>query len=287
MQSSRARDLVEKALEAAARLEAPRLEGASEVVIASCPGSEAYGGEYYLALRHSGVRALHVPCIEAAVHVLPYSSGGEVVVAFSAGGRDSYLMHLANAAAALGLSVSAYGPPLHPAYSDSLAELGVEYHSVEDRSGLALLIAPLMWSPKPWEARRVRLEEELRGLPDAIYWVRENYSSTIEILESGEAEYAAYTPTTEPGVRLVTRYHNARLVPLSSLERLRGSRIVAFYASVEEHAYKQALLSAKLRGVKIAEARLNTDPLTAPLYIALMGVLALPDSTRQKPLGTR
>ena len=274
---------MKKALETAGRLEAPRLEGASEVVIASCPGSEAYGGEYYLALRHSGVRALHVPCIEAAVHVLPYSSGGEAVVAFSAGGRDSHLMHLANAATALGLSVEAYGPPLHPAYTDSLAELGVEYHLVEDESGLALLIAPLMWSPKPWEARRARLEEELGGLPEAIDWIREHYSSIIAALESGWAEYVAYTPTTEPGVRFIARHHNVKLAPLSSVERLRGSTVVAFYASVEEHAYKQALLSAKLRGAKITEARLNTDPLTVPLYIALMSVLALPDSTAKSP----
>jgi hypothetical protein len=274
MPSSRMSSIIKEAIERARRIPPPSLGEASEVIVASCPGAEGYGAQYYLALRHSGVRAVRVSCVEASVHILPYSSGGEVCVAFTANPRDSHLMHLANAASALGVRVTAYGPQPHPAYSDTLAELGVDYRAVDDNTGLALLIAPLLWAPKPWKARRERLEEEIKSLPEAPGWLEEKYPEALRRLTTSSVDGVAYSPSTEPGALLLASSLGLRTYRLASIANLRGQRILAIYTSAEEHAYKQSFLAARVRGVDVVEVRLNTDPLTAPLYAALLGVVA-------------
>jgi hypothetical protein len=274
MPSSRASSIVKEALDRARRIPPPSLGEASEIIVASCPGAEGYGAQYYLALRHSGVRAVRASCVEAFVHILPYSPGGEECVAFTLNPRDSLLMHLANAASALGVHITAYGPQPHPAYADMLAELGVDYRIVDDNTGLALLIAPLLWAPKPWKARRERLEGEIESLPEAPAWLRERYPEALRRLASSSIDSVAYSPSTEPGALLLADSLGLGKHRLSSITGLRGQRILAVYTSAEEHAYKQSLLAAKVRGVDVVEVRLNTDPLTAPLYAALLGIAA-------------
>jgi len=274
MQSSRASTIVREALEKARKIPPPSLGEAPEVIVASCPGAEGYGAQYYLALRHSGVRAVRASCVEAFTHILPYSMGGEECVAFTINPRDSHLIHLANTASALGVRLIAYGPRPHPAYDDVLAELGIDYRVVEDNTGLALLIAPLLWAPKPWKARRERLEGEIESLPEAPGWLRERYPEALGSLASSRADGIAYSPSTEPGALLLANRLGLRAYMLSSIAGLGGQRILAFYTSAEEYAYRQTLLAAKVRGVDVVEVKLNTDPLTASIYVALLGVTA-------------
>ncbi|MEB3851852.1 MAG: hypothetical protein LRS49_04645 [Desulfurococcales archaeon] len=258
-----------EALSTARRLPAPPLRGASEVVVAACPGGEAPASTLYLALRHAGVRAVRAGCVEAAVHILPYTEGGEVVVAFTGGGRDSHLMHLANAASALGVALHAYGPPLHPAYADQYAELGGEYQVVGGDHLLALMVAAILWAPKPWGPRASRIGEELEALPGSGEWLESTLPELLHAVARG-VEVAAYTPSTEAGAMyLLARGAAQSVAPLHLAPTMRGRRVLAVYTSVEEHAYRQAILAAKLRGADVAEARLNTEPLTASIYIAL------------------
>jgi hypothetical protein len=275
MPSSSLAEALRRVQEEASRLPPPRLEGAEEVVVAGCPGGEAGALVFYLALRHSGLRASRADCIEAAVHMLPYTEGGEAVVAFSGGGRDTHLLHLASAAAALEVELAAYGPPLHPAYADQFAEYGFTYTPVAGpEPPLTLMVASILWSPKPWGPRRERLAREIGSLPEAAEWAWSALSGAVDALAGG-VEVIAYTPSTEAGAVYALGKGLARsLAPLHAIGSLRGSRVLAAYTSVEEHAYRQALLAARMRGVEVAEARINTDPLTAPLYLALAALRA-------------
>lgn len=278
MLSSEVRALIEEAVRQAKAIPSPSIEEVSEVVVASCMGGEPWAAQLSLALHHSGVRAVRMTCVEASIHVLPYSSGGERVVAFSSSSRDTHLAQLANAASALGVRVTAYGPPPHPAYEDMLRELGVEYNIVEvgSWSGIvALLLATILWAPRPWESRRIRLDRELSTLSDSVNWVEEEYKDFIAELARG-LDCLCYAPSTEPAVRLLRRItkHNMLVAPLHDIEGFRGRRVAAVYSSAEEHAYRHQILSAKLRGVSVVDVRVNTDPLTASLYVVIAGLLA-------------
>lgn len=270
MRSSSLEEALREAADQARALPAPQTSGYSEVVVAACPGGEAAALEYFLALRHSGVRAVRASCIEAAVHLLPYTEGGEAIVAFSGGSRDSHLMRLASAASALEVSLQAYGPPLHPAYADQLEEYGFTYIDVGGPEPLlSMMLAAIYWAPKPWAARRERLERELERIEEAASWAAEALSGALSALSQG-TDVVAYTPSTEAGARFLAARDLARyLAPLHEVPGLRGKRVLALYASVEEHAFKQPLLAARMRGVELHEARVNTDPLTASIYVAL------------------
>ena len=279
MQLSEASEAFGEALRDARSLTPPR--PAEEALIVHCPRAEAPAYQLYLGYTHSGRRAAVASCLEVAVHLAPYRSL-EYMIVYSIGGRDHHLIHLAEASRLLEAEIIVYAPQAHPLYEEKLSELGTERILVKSRHPLmAMTLASLLWGPELLGARAERLKQEIGELEDAPTWVAETLGDAIERASRLEGiDMILYTPATRPAayyLREALYRKIGYMVPVAPLEELslapRGSRGISIYTSVEEHGYREALLSARMRGVELVELRLNTDPVTANIYAMIASAM--------------
>ncbi len=262
-----------EALSAAKTLPAPRL--ADDTIVVYGRGGLAPAHTLYISLLHAGLRAQLAPATEASVHVLPYRETGPVVI-YTRDPRDLRALNAAMAATHLGLRVSLVAPRLHEAVEEQLDVLGVERILVPGKAPplLTMTVASVIWTPQLMGAREARVRAEIDALHEALDWVSRAFHGVLPAAREAAGAPPLYTPTTLPGAAYHGEAVGERPLPLEEADSLaRGDAAVAYVAGVERHDYKDVLMRARLRGVRIVEIPLDTDPVTATLYSVLAAML--------------
>ena len=272
MPSSSLSEAYKEALEEARRLKGPRVGDGS--LIASSGPAEAAGLTLYMASLHAGARTSYSTTAEAAVHVIPYRHDIEGVIVFTADPKDSRVLGLAEAGSAMELEIVVVGPEMHGAYEARLEELGVERVIVEGAAPLlSMMIAALHWAPRMMGQREERYRRELEELGSAMEWASERYGDSIGRASRAPHKTVYYTPSTRPSAVYYKALNpGSRAAPLEEAPSA-GDGGVVFMASVEEPLYRDVLLACRVRGVRLEEFKINTDPVTAPVYAAIIASL--------------
>lgn len=273
MQSSSIEAVINEALRQASTLSHVSLEG--EVIITYTWRAEPAAYTLYLTLLHAGRNALLAHTSLASVHILPYREVDRVV-AFSIDERDARTVNLAMASSALGIEAVVVGPSLHPAVEETLSSLGVERIIVKSPAPLlTMMAATLYWRPKLMGAREERVKAEVEALDSAVEWVSNRYSRELESLAGKNYESIYYSPTLEAGARYYSILTGSTPKPLDEVSTAKGPlETAAFIAGVDEHNYKDLILSSSLRGVKLNKIVVDTDPVTANIYASILSALA-------------
>ena len=259
----------------------PRLPG-SDVVVVYTPGSEPPAHLLYIAYLHAGRRAWLAGAVEASLHILPYREDVAGVVVFTPGGRDGQAVMAAEQASMLGVETLVAGPRLHPAYEEKLSTLPAERLVVQGEHPLmAASIAALLWAPRPLGARAARLGGELEALPGAAEWVWDRFSPAIEALASEPPGVVLYTPATAAAAFYAASIQAAVagrppiLAPLAYAHQAPTTeRALALYTELERSMLRERLTTAVVRGVRIIQVNINTDPITAGVYGMLVAAAA-------------
>ncbi|NOZ30851.1 MAG: hypothetical protein GXO68_02750 [Crenarchaeota archaeon] len=275
MQSSK--DMSQAILEAIKEARSlPKISLDGELVITYTWRAKPAALSMYMTLLHSGLKATIAHTALASVHIIPYRDIDTLVV-FTADERDTRTVNLAMAASSLGIRTTVVGPRMHPAIEDTLNNMNVERIEVSSNAPvLTMMIASLFWRPKLMGAREERMQEELTSLDSAYEWIRERYSEEIAKLSQIGPEKIYYTPSIEAGASYYAMLAGANSYPLDELSNLKGPReAIAFVAGVDQHNYKDIILNASLRGVKLYKVVIDTDPVTVNLYAAMLAIAAL------------
>ena len=259
-----------EALSAARLLPRPRLE--DDTVIAYGRGGLAAAYTLFLALSHSGARAMLLRPMEAAVHVLPYRETGPLVI-YTRDPRDLRSLNAAMAGVHLGLEVYLVAPELHPALEEQLESLGVERIRVPRQAPplLTMVLASLHWAPKMMGAREERLRREIGELDSALDWLKTTQAAALGV---EPPRLALYTPAALPGAAYHAEALGGDARPLEDAAGLGpGARAVAYTVGVERHGYKDIILQARTRRVELVEVPIDTDPVTAAAYSVMAAML--------------
>ena len=259
-----------EALSAARLLPRPRL--GDDTIVVHGRGGLAAAYTLFLALAHSGARAVLLRPLEAAVHVLPYRETGPLVI-YTRDPRDLRSLNAAMAGVHLGLEVYLVAPPLHEALEEQLESLGVERIRVPPAAPplLTMVLASLHWAPKMMGAREERLRREIGELDTALDWLRDSQARAL----AGEPpSLVLYTPAALPGAAYHAEAVGGEARPLEEALGLGpGSRAVAYTVGVERHGYKDIILRARTSRVELVEVPIDTDPVTATVYSVLAAML--------------
>lgn len=235
-------------------------------------GSEPPAYTLYIASLHAGLKTRIASAVEASVHLLPYRDVSSTIV-FTLNPRDSRALNTAITASLLGAKTTLVTPQPHEAFEERARAHGVEIVKITSKHPLlAMSIAALRWIPKLMGFREGRVREEISSLQTALTWVYERYK---EIIERGSVyDLVAYTPATRPGAYYYCRaVECTEPIPMDALSELpQGARVLALETTAEEHAYKDVLVNARMRGVNVDIVSLNTDPVTATLYSILVAL---------------
>ncbi len=261
-----------EALSAAHGLERPKL--GDDPVIAYGRRAKPAAYTLFLAYSHAGLRATLAPATLASVHIMPYRETGPLII-YALDPKDLRALNAAMAATHLGLHVYDVAPPMHEAVEEQLDHLGVERIRLPKQAPplLTMVLASLLWAPPMMGARRERVRAEVEALESALEWVARSLHGQLEAARSLAGARPAYTPTTLPGAYYHAVASGRDPLPLEEAEPRRGEEIVAYVAGVERHDYRDTLLYARVRGAKIVEVPVNTDPVTATVYSTLAALL--------------
>ncbi|MEB3779190.1 MAG: hypothetical protein GSR85_03045 [Desulfurococcales archaeon] len=272
MQSSSLEDVYIHALSMAKKLPKPEL--GEDSIISFSGGAEPPAFILYRALLHSGVKAQLASASEVGVHIIPYRETGPLIL-FNVGEKDSRVIHTLEAASLLGIRAYLISPPMHPAYEEKVESLGVERILIDSRYPLLVMsLSSLFWSPRMMGGREGRFRAELGELESAFSWI----ASKIKGLDHKEARnvnIVFYTPSMAPGA-----YYHCYTLPTCiqpaqleyALRLGRGARGIAYINGVEEHDYKDVIITTTLKGVKLSIVKLDTDPVTSGLYAILAAI---------------
>jgi len=253
----------------------PRPEIGDDMIIAYSGGGKPPALNLYIALVQAGVRATLAPASLVATSILPYRETGPVI-AFTNSGRDARAVNVMMASSGLGLRAYLVSPPLHPAVEDLVYSLDVDLIVVEGRvSLLTMMIASLFWRPRLMGAREARVKSEVEALPDAYEWVSERFGGVLAEASANPPSRVYYSSLLEASANyytVISQTPSYELEASLSLEE-RGSRPLVLLSSVEAHNYKDVLLGLSMKGVRPIKAEINTDPVTANIYGALIAAV--------------
>jgi len=254
----------------------PRISLEGELVITYTWRAKPAALSMYMTLLHSGLKATIAHSALASVHIIPYRDIDTLVV-FTADERDARTVNLVMAASSLEIRTTVVGPRMHPAIEDTLSNMNVERIEVSSNAPvLTMMIASLYWRPKLMGAREARMQEELTNLDSAYEWIRERYSEEIIRLSQIGQEKIYYTPSIEAGAFYYAMLAGGSSYPLDELSNLKGPlEAITFMAGVDQHNYRDIILNASLRGVKLYKVVIDTDPVTVNLYAAMLAIAAL------------
>ncbi len=270
----------EEALGEASSLPRPELEG--EVIVAASTGAEAAAAILYLGVLHSGRRSVLVKPSEAALHFMPYRDFSATLIVFTRHPRDTRALHAVEASSTLGARTYLVASGFHEAYESRALELGADVIRVSPgRSLLTMSLAALMWVPRLYGVREERFRSEIEALASAPEWVSKRYSKEIsegkEVVAEGDfAVY--YTPTGMPGAYYLCEALDSACNPapvdrLASAKRKTRAKPIIYMAGLEEPTYRDLLLTLKVGGLDPLVINVNTDPITAGVYMILASAM--------------
>ncbi len=221
-------------------------------------------------------------------HVLAYHDERASVVAFIEPGNENTLIRLSDACRFTGAKLVAIAPPLPPPVE---SRFNGEELLVVERTPLATTFTLIAAKMAAYMAEKVsgirlrlkRVSEEYRDVSGVYTSLIEEYRRTLdEIALIDEAAIYA-SATTMPAARLsslalLAAGGYARVEPLTALlsdmshKAGREPLRVIIYTDVEADIAKEARFKARFMETgRLLELQLHTDPVTAPLYSALLG----------------
>lgn len=215
----------------------------------------------------------------AAYHTAAYrGSGGVCLLLYVEEGAESSAVRVCDAYRFTGVeSVTVLSPPLPAPVAARLRGQGVSLVDLPGWLEAVILSARLgLGLAERHGAGGVRVER-LRGeLGDLAGVAREAAERFSALRSIGEGDFIAYSPTMEPPALLAWR-PGVTLLPLSAASaliasgRLRGARLYMLYTGVEDDLAREARFKASLSTppLSLVEVRVNTDPLTAPIYASI------------------
>ncbi len=219
-----------------------------------------------------------------SLHVAAYNEPFKCVV-FGDKERISSIVRIADSASLSGHEVMV----LAPAIADEAAKHRLSKVEVErvdsELYGLSEAMAAAKAAVRSSTGSRAeRLQDEVVKFVDAFEGAYQALSSPLEgivksnswVLASptlmGAALYAREV-LAERGLRLC-------VAPLHYVPPGAGE-VVVMHTGVEDYAANEACFNAIKRGVRVRRVRVNTDPLTAPVYVAMV-VAALVSEDREQ-----
>ena len=274
------KETVKETLRWAKEREWPSLQGG--IAVAFCGEAMGSAHLYYWGLRLASWRDDVVlgDCATIASEVLPYSDNYRSLIIFSLDPGDPAILYAYDPANLSGLEVFIVSPRLAPVLEDR-----VEPAWILQLPGKAPLfessIASLFWAFRhsPEGVRVSRLKDEVENLSSSVEGLIEAYSEIAGKLGEtvGEGLPVAASPMMMPALASHSMLDSSiRPIPYWALPSLarRGKRekLIFYYTSVEESFYRRLLFNLRTK-YNILEVRLNTDPLTAPLYAMMIQAL--------------
>jgi hypothetical protein len=248
-------------------------------IVAYGRGAYPPAHQYYLSALHVGQKLSLEAASQTAIHTLPYRDDIRGILVYVFDVKDKSVLSLAQAASLLEVPIWIYGPPLHPAYEEKLETLDVERVIIPQDYPLILLsLASLEWFiNKLPESRRKRLKEETSSLIDSIDWLKERYSTELSRVKDKDIDYILTTFSTYSGayyLRTLLKSLNRRTPKILLMDELpyvnKGSKVLIFSTSTEEHLHSEVKLEAQVKGLDVIIIKFNTDPLTASIYSMLV-----------------
>ncbi len=230
-------------------------------------------------------------------HVMAYREDEDSsILAFYEEGAETLAARLAQAGEIMGYRVVHVAPPLAPLLREQLDRWGQHLASMDTGSSVgvsyiifaAKTLMNLLGRLGATRVRGDRVETEYRSIAAVYDSLLESYRNQLskirESLGNRIDGVVYYTPTLDGAASLAskraeTRY-NTRLScrPISSVhsDLAAGSRpefMVVLHTGAEDDLVRAARFEATRRGYsadKMVVLRFNTDPVTAPLYAALL-----------------
>ncbi len=281
--------------------EAIKLLGPAKEVLVSHVGgvaAEAAAYEAYWILRTLGKPFTWIGSLEdIAYHTLAYTKGEveRAILLVAEEGTDNSIARMLDAAklTETRLVIVKQGP-LHPLLEQRLPDTSTTLEVVMGNPILALQLLAVkvaartsLESPGDSEGlakRAQRILEEVESLPEVVDELLHRYAGAINKIRGvKERAVIAYSTTMRPPALILSDHYIkngivVRLLPLSELaailtrgEKLHGSTIL-LRTGVEDDYGREIGFKLSTRGMKHSsiEVRINTDPLTAPLYATLI-----------------
>ena len=267
----------------------------------------AYAGEGYARAATSTVYwPLHqltsatveiLPVETLLYHVMAYREDtGSAILAFYEEGAEAFSARLAQAGEIMGYSVVHVTPPLTPLLREQLEREGQTTVTID--TGLSVGVSYIVFAAKlvrtllktlgATRVRGDRVDREYGSISPVYSSLLESYREPLnrlrETLRNQRQGAMYYTPTLDGAASLASkraaaRYH-AHLAsrPLSSLHSdlaagWRPDLIAVLHTGAEDDLVRAARFEATRRGYsadRLVLLRFNTDPVTAPLYSALL-----------------
>ncbi len=245
----------------------PLLEGSQRIFVAYGPYTRGLARFFRLALKLSNPQ-LSVEIVDSDSYPsmeLPYvSEYVDALIAFLRAG--SRIHRVATVARLLQVKAIAVVPKLPEVVRRALR--GFNAIEVEDSVySLSIVLAALEIASKSKEARASRVSGELAIDSELVEDVKRRFSTVSSSLGSSTIVCSSATEAMCDEVK--ARGYAARHLheALAACE----SSIVLAYASCEDQVASEFVLNyrRKCPNAKISGVRVNTDPLTAPLYLLL------------------
>jgi hypothetical protein len=258
----------------------------------------AYSGRYYgpaaawllywpLA-QVTGTDAAIAAAEDLVYHLLAYREEKITVVAFIEPGTENMAIRLGDVTHFTGAKLVTVAPPLPPVIEDRYRgdELLVAEEALADTYILvaAALAARIIREKGGIELRAKRFRDELGGLEEVHQDLLNSYSGAIQRLGAAKIGYIASTPTMRSAAymfRMYYEYRDRAVIPLGSPEEIlsglshgvKPSKPLLLSTGVEQDLVREVVTRLKLLGgTEAEELKIQTDPLTAPIYGSLLAL---------------
>jgi len=213
--------------------------------------------------------------------LLPYIADRvDLVLAISTEAHGAAVGRIAGCSRLLGLKVAVVSPPLPQQLRDYMHQSEIEILELEKSIlRLSMLLASLMIGVELGKdvSRMRRLENEL-SVVEVVEDLVDRYRQDLEALKARPMIFYSESMETV-GEELSERGLLALPIDelISRASEVNEKSLLLIYASYEDQLVNEKMVKLALSGAKVSSRRLriNTDPLTAPVYGVLLTIAAL------------
>ncbi len=257
------------------------LRRSNKILIFSCGLTWGLAQHLAFSLKLANFDLNILPASGELLHnfVLPYVSESlDLLIVFASRGAENCLLRICNALRLVGVEKSVIVvPKLIP---EVRQRLGIEILEIEPRVYRTsvihanLRIAVAIGGSQP---RIARIEDEIPITPQLVEDVGERYKEIAKQLKNREITIVYTESMRSVAEELAERGYRCLDIEMARIAV--PQNIVVVHTSIEDQSVNELMLAALRKGVtlrNVARLRLNTDPLTAPLYAHLFLNAVLP-----------